>query len=574
MPGKDNSTNWIQAYYQEIRTGNIVVGKWIRLLYDLILKGLEEGRYFYAARTADKAITFIENFCHHCEGRDDLLKLELWQKAAVALIFGIVDKNGVRIWREVFLVVARKNGKTLFAAAIIAYLAYLDGEYGAKIYCLAPKLDQAMIVYDNFYQMVLKEPDLAAITLKRRSDIYIAETNTAVRPLAFSAKKSDGFNPHGVINDELASWVGDGGLKQYEVMKSAQGARLQPLIISITTAGYVHDGIYDELMKRSTAFLKGSSKETRLLPILYLIDDPAKWNDLTELKKANPNMGVSVFEPFFREEIAIALNSASKKWEFLTKYCNIKQNSSVAWLDFQVAADALHDCEQMKTDDFTGCYAVGGVDLSKTIDLTAASVIISRNGVSYIFTKFFMPAAKIRTAQEIDQVPYEIFVQQGLIQPSGENYVDYRDVFQWFVDLHQKHRIYILKIGYDRYCATYLVEQMKEYGFHMDDVYQGYNLSAVIDEFEGALKDRKIKIAGDNHLMASHLLNVALKQDSETRKNKPVKIEQRSHIDGFVSAIDAWTVRQKWYQEIGVLLSNDHKDQETVGKEQITDGTI
>ena len=220
--------------------------------------------YFYDARKAERAIRFIEEFCHHCEGRDDLIRLELWQKAMVAVIFGIVDADGFRIWREVFIVIGRKNGKTLLAAAMIAYLAYIDGEYGAKIYCLAPKLDQAMIVYDNFYQMILKEPELSDVTKKRRSDIYIAETNTAIKPLAFSAKKSDGFNPHAVINDELGSWVGDAGLKQYDVMKSAQGARRQPLIISITTAGYVHDGIYDELLTRSTAFLKGHSAESRL----------------------------------------------------------------------------------------------------------------------------------------------------------------------------------------------------------------------------------------------------------------------------------------------------------------------
>ena len=262
--------------------------------------------------------------------------MELWQKAAVSLIFGIVDEDNVRIFREVFIVIGRKNGKTLFASAVIAYMAYLDGEYGAKIYCLAPKLEQANIVYDNFFQMIKKEPELSELAKKRRSDIYIEESNTAIKPLAFNAKKSDGFNPHLVVNDEVASWRGDGGLKQYEVMKSALGARRQPLILSISTAGYENDGIFDELMARSTAFLKGGSKERRLLPLLYMIDDVEKWNDLEELKKANPNMGVSVSPEFFKEEIAVAEMSLSKRAEFLCKYCNIKQNSSVAWLDYVV----------------------------------------------------------------------------------------------------------------------------------------------------------------------------------------------------------------------------------------------
>lgn len=235
-------SNYIYEYYDGISSGNITVGKWVRLLYEYIVKGLQEGLFTFNAKKANKAIRFIENFCHHCEGRTDLLKLELWQKAAVSVMFGIVEEDGTRVFREVFIVIGRKNGKTLFASAVIAYMAYLDGEYGAKIYCLAPKLEQANIVYDNFYQMIKKEPELSDLSKKRRSDIYIEESNTAIKPLAFNAKKSDGFNPHLVVNDEVASWRGDGGLKQYEVMKSALGARRQPMILSISTAGYENDG--------------------------------------------------------------------------------------------------------------------------------------------------------------------------------------------------------------------------------------------------------------------------------------------------------------------------------------------
>ena len=480
------------------------------------------------------------------------MKLELWQKACVSVIFGIVDADGLRVFREVFIVIGRKNGKTLFASAVIAYMAYLDGEYGAKIYCLAPKLEQANIVYDNFFQMLKKEPELAELAKKRRSDIYIEDTNTVVKPLAFNAKKSDGFNPHLVVNDEVASWRGDGGLKQYEVMKSALGARRQPLILSISTAGYENDGIFDELMKRSTAFLKGNSKERRLLPFLYMIDDVEKWNDIEELKKANPNMGVSVSADFFREEIAVAEMSASKKAEFLTKYCNIKQNSSIAWLDAHVVEGAA---AEITLEAFRKSYAVGGIDLSQTTDLTAATVVVERGGKLYAFTQFFMPANRVERATAIDGVPYDIFVKKGVITLSGENHVDYKDVFNWFVMLKEKYQIYVLKVGYDRYSAQYLVDEMKAYGFHMDDVFQGENLAPVIREFEGILLDGNFKIA-DNSLLKAHFLNVALKHNMETRKFRPVKIEQRARIDGFVSVIDAMTVRQKYYNEIGVMLKN------------------
>ena len=298
--------NYLYEYYQGIQDGSIVVGRWVRLWYEKIIRGLESGEYRFSQKKANKAIRFIETFCHHCEGRNDLLTLELWQKALVSVVFGIVDETGARQFREVVIIMARKQGKTLFASAIIAYLAYLDGEYGAKIYCLAPKLEQANIVYDNFYQMILQEPELDALTQKRRSDIYIAEYNTSVRPVAFNAKKSDGFNPHGVVCDEIASWQGEAGLRQYEVMRSALGARRQPLMLSISTAGYVNDGIYDELIKRSTAVLLGVSRESRLAPFLYMIDEVEKWNDLNELRKSNPNLGVSVSVDYLLEEIAIA----------------------------------------------------------------------------------------------------------------------------------------------------------------------------------------------------------------------------------------------------------------------------
>ncbi len=547
-------TNYIYEYYQKIKSGEIIVGKWILLIFEYIIKGLEQGKFLFNAKKANKAIRFIESFCHHCEGRSDLLILELWQKAIVSVIFGIVEKDGTRVFREVVIIMMRKQGKTLFASAIIAYMAYLDGEYGAKVYCLAPKLEQANIVYDNFYQMIGKESELASLAKKRRSDIYISEFNTSIKPMAFNAKKSDGFNPHLVVCDEIASWQGDAGLKQYEVMKSALGARKQPLILSISTSGYINDGIYDELVKRSTAFLRGNSQERRLLPFLYMIDDVGKWNDINELQKAGPNIGVSVSVDYLIEEIAIAENSYSKKAEFMTKYCNIKQNSSIAWIDYQTVENATKD--QYTLDDFRNTYCVGGIDLSQTTDLTACSIIVERHGELYAFTKFFMPRNKILELQEREGVPYEKFISQGLVEISGDNYVNYKDCFKWFCELVEEYQILPLQIGYDRYSAQYLVEDMKQYGFHMDDVFQGENLTPVIKEFDGMLRDGIFHI-GNNNLLMAHFLNVAMKQNSETRKIRPVKIEERCHIDGFVSIIDALTVRQKWCNEIGEQLKNE-----------------
>lgn len=545
--------NYIFAYYQAIEDGSVVVGQWIKRFYRYIVKGLQEQSFFFDQKRASKAIRYIETFCHHSEGRSDVIKLELWQKAFVSVVFGILDGNGNRQFREVVLIMARKNGKTLFASAIISYCTFLDGEYGAKTFCVAPKLDQADLVYEAFWQSTLNEPELARRIKRRKSDLYVAESNSSIKKIAFNAKKSDGFNPSLTICDEISSWPGDQGLKQYEVMKSALGARRQPLILSISTAGYINEGIYDELIKRSTRFLLGDSREKRLAPFLYMIDDIGKWNDINELRKSNPNLGVSVSVDYLLEEIAVAEGSLSKKAEFITKYCNIKQNSSQAWLP----TDAVEKCsgERLSFESFRSSYCVGGIDLSRTTDLTACVAVVEKNDRLKVFAKFFLPSEKLEEATARDGLPYPLYVQRGLLKLSGENFVDYHDCFDWFRMLVEQYQILPLKVGYDRYTAQYLVQDMENYGFQMDDVFQGFNLTPVIRETEGLMKDGVFDI-GDNDLLKAHLLNMGMKMDVESGRMRPVKISVNDHIDGGAALLDAMTVRQKWGAEIGQQLKN------------------
>lgn len=547
--------NYLLAYYQAIENGSIVVGKWIKLFYRYLIEGLQKQSFFFDQKKADKAIRYIETFCHHSEGRSDTIKLELWQKAFVSVVFGIMDGIGNRQFREIILIVARKNGKTLFASAIISYCTFLDGEYGAKTYCVAPKLDQADLVYEAFFQSTMAEPELARRIKRRKSDLYVESSNSSVKKIAFNAKKSDGFNPSLTVCDEIASWPGDQGLKQYEVMKSALGARRQPLILSISTAGYINEGIYDELIKRATRFLLGDSREQRLAPFLYMIDDIEKWNDINELRKSNPNLGVSVSVDYLLEEIAIAEGSLSKRAEFIVKYCNLKQSSSQAWLPTE-AVVKCSTSEPLRLEDFRSTYCVGGIDLSRTTDLTACVAIIERRGKLYVFAHFFMPAEKLEEATARDGLPYAIYVQRGWLTLSGENFVDYHDCFDWFRMLIERYEIYPLKVGYDRYTAQYLVQDMAAYGFQMDDVFQGFNLTPVIRETEGLLKDGAFCL-GDNDLLKAHLLNMGMKTEVESGRMRPVKISVTDHIDGGAALLDAMTVRQKWAAEIGQQLKNE-----------------
>jgi len=565
---------WISEYNDGIKLGKYTVSRWIRLVYEYIMDGLRAERFFYDDSKARDAVEWIETHCFHTEGplAPGNISLELWQKAFLSCIYGVVDADGRRQFREILLVVGRKNGKTKLASSIGEY-EFRNSEYGSRIFCIAPKLEQADLVYNDIWQMVTLDPewqelreyvketdargrlvrDDSELARHRQTDLSIPATNSTVKKIAFSAKKSDGFNPSLCICDEIASWEGDAGLKQYEVMKSGMGARPEGILLSCTTSGYINDSIYDEMLRRATRFLLGDSKETKLLPMLYMIDDIEKWNDIEELRKSNPNIGVSIFEGYLEEEIAVAEGSLSKKAEFITKYCNLKQTSSLAWLGSQVIEKATG--EAFTPEDFRGCYCVAGIDLSRTTDLTAGVVVIEKGGEFYILARFWLPGERIEELTAIDGVPYNIYAQRGLLYPSGANIVEYSDVFDWFRELVEKYEIYPLKVGYDRYSATYLVQQMSGYGFHMDDVFQGFNLHPVIQEVEGLLKDGRIHI-GDNDLLKIHMFNSALKVSTEKGRSKLVKIKPTAHIDGMAALLDGFTVRQKWYSEIGDQLRN------------------
>lgn len=548
--------NYIFAYYQKIKDGSIVVGKWVTLLYENIVSGIENGTYIFNQQKANRAIKFIETFCRHNKGKlaPRPLKLSLWEKAFISCIYGIVDECDKRVFREIALFVGRKCGKTLLASAIMAYEVYVDGEFGSEIYCVAPKLDQSDLVFSAFEFTKDKNPDLAKRTRKRKNDYIIDSTNTTIKKIAFNEKKADGYNPMLTVADEMSSWPAERGLKQYEVMVSGTGARQEPLTLSISSGGYVNDGIYDELFKRGTRFLLGEANDKRLLPIFYMIDDIEKWDDINELRKSLPGMGESVSVQFLLDEIDVARDSLSKKTEFLCKYCNLKQNSSQAWLDAHIVENMSG--KQLNLEDFRSSYCVAGIDLSQTTDLTAATAVIEKNDELYVFAKFWLPAEKIDEAISRDGVPYNIYIQRGLLDVSGDNFVDYHDCYNWLTMLVEQYEILPLKIGYDRYSAQYLIQDLNNYGFQTDDVYQGDNLWPVLQEMEGLFKDGKVHI-GDNDLLKIHLLNSAIKMSTERGRGKLVKINPTMHIDGVASLADAFCVRQKWYDTIGIQLRNE-----------------
>ena len=554
-----SADNWILTYYQQIKDGSVTVGEWIQRWYEIVVSGLQEKRWTFDQKKANAAINFIERYCHHHEGplAPGLMTLETWQKAFLSVVFGIMDETGKRQFREIILIIGRKQGKTAIMSGIGCYHLFVDGGYGARVYVCAPKLEQARLCYDGIYQTIRKEPMMDKMTKRRRTDLYIEKTNSSAQPLAFSAKKSDGLNISLGILDEAAAFAGEPGLRQAEVVKSSQGARMEPQLFYPTTANFIDGGLYDELMKRATAVINGTSKETRLAPFLYMIDDVDKWNDINELRKSLPNLGVSVSVDYILEEIAVAEGSLSKKSEFLTKYCNIKQNAALAWLPAEAVKMAFSD--QLPIEALSNHYALGGIDLSQTTDLTSACLLVEKDGVIWVISHFWLPGERLNEATQRDGIPYQAMIQRGFLSLSGEEFIDYHDVFNWFEMMRKKYKILPLQIGYDRYTAQYLVQDMERASYHMESVFQGYNLTGIEDNFEGLLREGRIKCITDNDLLKIHLMDAAQQIESNTSahsRKKLVKLSKNAHVDGVAAILDAMCMRQNHWAEMGKRLMN------------------
>ena len=554
----------ILQYWNEIDSGGVNVGKWIRLLYEVILQGLSEKRWFYDHHLAENALNFIERYCHHYKGKlaPQRIKLSLWQRAAISLIFGIVDIEGRRQFVTVFWVVGRKMGKTLVTAAIATYMSFAANEYGAEIYFLAPKIDQADLCYSALEFNVHAEPELDAITKSTKyRGLMIKETNTMVKKLAFSSKKSDGYSPQFFACDECSSWPGINGIRQFEVMASGTGAREEPLGMAISSGGYENEGLFDELMKRGTGFLMGNSREEHLLPIIYMIDNPELWDDLEELEKSLPGMGESVSREFIRKEIETAHESIPKEIEFKTKYCNLKQNISTAWLRAEDINKAFGYRKPM--EEIRGHYCVSGLDLSQCVDLTSSCIITEVDGILWIHSHFWMPKNKLKIRTEEDKIPYEVYVRKGFLTLSGEEFVDYRDVLQWYIDLIKKYKVYPLMVGYDRWSAHEIVQELEQKHFKTDSVTQGFNLSTVSDTVEGLLREGRIRDMDDNDLLKIHFADAAQQMESSTENAHPrkklVKISKYAHVDGMAAVLDAMAMRQFKWADLGKRLENKRK---------------
>lgn len=541
--------NYIEEYNHKIQIGEIITSQRVKNVYQKIIEELHNpnSNYYFNENMANRPIEFIETFCKQSQGELGApIKLELFQKAYIQLLFGILHKDtDLRRFTETMFLVGRKNGKTTLLSGIALYLLIADYEGAAEIYTVATKKDQAKKCLTEAVNMVKQSPELRAILKKRRSDIYFPATSSKFEALASDSNTLDGLNSHAVIIDELHA-IRDRNL--YEVMKQSMSSRRQPLLIMITTAGTVRECIFDDKYEYACRVADGEVKDESFLPILYELDNRSEWTNPECWIKANPGLETIKNIVTLTKFVETARNDSKELPGVLCKDFNIRENDSNSWLSFE----EINNQDTFDLEYLYNTYAIGGCDLSATTDLTCASLLIHKKGDStiYVVQHYFLPQAKIDKLDEknTQEAPYKIWRDRGLLTVCDGNRVNYSQVTEWFVQMRQQFKIDPLYIGYDRAMAGYWVEEMESNSFYMEPVAQGpFTWSQPMREMGAAFADKKVNY-NNNPILKWCLSNTAVRK-SGLNNIQPVKITDKRRIDGAVSLLNAWVLYVKYYDE-------------------------
>lgn len=531
--------NYIKEYIEQIDKGNIIVGKKVKKIYKRLLKESDDKSlpFYFDEAKGNRPIEFIETFCKQAEGEiGKPIKLELFQKAYIQALFGFIYRDtGLRRFNETMFLVGRKNGKTTMLSAIALYMMIADGEGSAECYSVATKKDQASKAFKSACAMRAQSPEIRAIINKRRTDMYMPSTFSSFEPLSSDSDTLDGLNSHLVIIDELHA-IKDRNL--YEVMKQSTSSRIQPLVAMITTAGTVRENIFDDIYNYANNVLDGTIKNDAFLPVLYELDKTEEWKDIKCWGKANPGIGTIKQYKYLTEQVQRAKDDFSSKKGVLCKDFNIRSNTEEKWLDF----DIVNNEEVFNIEELKGSYGIGGADLSSTTDLTCATILIIKNHKKYIVQQYFIPKEKLEEKIQEDNVPYDIWEKRGLLTTCEGAKVNYSDVTNWFIKMHNEYDISSYWVGYDPWGSQYWIQEMQEAGFDMIKVVQGpKTMSNPMKELEADLKEKNVNY-NNNPILKWCLLNTAVEVDKNDniRPIKGKKSKQR--IDGTVSLIDAYCV--------------------------------
>lgn len=531
--------NYIKQYYNEIEKGNIVAGKKIKKIYKRLLEESENDSlpFYFDEAVGERPIIFIETFCKQAEGEiGKPIKLELFQKAYIQALFGFLNRDTkMRRFNETMFLVGRKNGKTTMLSAIALYMMIADGEGSAECYSVATKKDQASKAFKSAVAMRSQSPEIRAIVNKRRTDMYMPSTFSSFEPLSSDSDTLDGLNAHLVIIDELHA-IKDRNL--YEVMKQSTSSRRQPLVVMITTAGTVRECIFDDIYAYANEVLNGTIKNDAFLPVLYELDKTEEWKDIKCWAKANPGIGTIKQYKYLTEQVQRAKDDFSSRKGVLCKDFNVRSNTDEKWLDF----DIVNNEEEFDLEDLRGSYGIGGADLSSTTDLTCATILVIKDKKKYVLQHYFIPKEKIEEKTSDDHVPYDIWEKRGLLTACEGARVNYSDVTDWFLKMHQDYDISAYWVGYDPWGSQYWITEMEDVGFQMIKVIQGAKtMSNPMKELEADLKEKKV-IYNNNPILKWCLLNTSIEIDKNDNI-RPIKgRKSKQRIDGAVSLIDAYCV--------------------------------
>ena len=552
--------NPILEYWEEIEKGNINVGDKIRRTYKKVVKDIKyPGEYFYSPKRGNHILEFAENFCRHSKGKcgGKRVKLELWEKAHLATVFGFIDIEGNRKYRESILIVGKKNGKSLLASIVGLYMLTADGEMGPEVYAVATKKDQSKIIWLESKRMVRKSP-----ALSKRVRSLVAELDTdfndgVFKPLASDSDTLDGLNIHCVLMDEIHQWKQ--GKALYDIMADGVSAREQPLVYITSTAGTIREDIYDQKYDEAEMVINGYDdpegyKDEHLIAFIYEINNRKEWTDESCWEKANPGLGTIKNKQTLKDKVEKAKKNPLLVKNLLCKEFNIRETSSEAWLTFEQA----NNTETFSVEDLKPRYGVGGVDLSSTTDLTAAKVLfkIPESEKIYTLSMYWIPEDLVEKRITEDKIPYDIWIEKGYVRTCKGNKISYKDVKAWFVEIQEKYDIYFYMIGYDSWSAAYFVEDMQEYfgKTAMIPIIQGKKTLSQPMKNLGADLENNLIVYNNNPVDKWCLCNTAV--DIDRNDNiQPIKTSKpRRRIDGTAALLDAYVVLQNNYNEYMSLI--------------------
>lgn len=547
--------NFVREYYKQMASGEIVVCEEIRSVYKRMVEEMDlkcdSFPFYFSEETGSHVIDFIESYCRHYQGdhAGELVSLELFQKAFIQCLFGWLEKEtNRRRFREYFLEVTRKHGKSFLSGCIAVYMLVADGEEGAEVYSAATKLDQAKIIYNVAKNIVDQSDELRALVKSTREGLSFKMTRSVMKPLPNESKSLDGLNIHFAALDEIHEQK---DRNMYDVLRQGTKARKNSLVGSITTSGFRREGLYDNLHDYATDVAKGNIIDHRFFPVIYKLDSVDEWTDPKCWIKANPGLGTIKSYVQLADDVERAKNDSSYLPTLLVKDFDMKQSEQTAWMPIE----SIINENVVDIDFLRHSYAIGGCDLSSTTDLTAATLLIRKPNDTnvYVLQKYFLPQARIDYLENTQskEAPYKLWAEQGWLNINDGAAVDYSKVTEWFVEMVKEYDIRPLWVCYDRALSGYWVPEMQEFGFEMEKTAQGpFTWSQPMKEMGAAFSEHTV-IYQNNPILRWCLANTAAKAMNKDgiETIQPVKIQQNRRIDGMVSLLNAWVGYVKHYDE-------------------------